>query len=60
MCHKLIATSEADHDRLQESPGWERGDKTTSAPNPAAGDVSFRLVKEQFRCGFGTTTHRRR
>ena len=56
LCHKLIATSEADHDRPQESPGWERGDHTTSAPKPRAGDVSFLLVKEQSRGGYDTTS----
>ncbi|GCE37937.1 hypothetical protein Rhow_000821 [Rhodococcus wratislaviensis] len=45
MRHKLIATSEADHDSFQESPGWERGDKTTSAPKPGSEDMSFLLAK---------------
>ena len=56
LCHKLIATSEADHDRPQESPGWERGDKTASARNHEAGDVSFLLVNEQSRGGCDTTS----
>lgn len=56
LCHKLIATSEADHDRPQESPGWERGDKTISAPKPGSGDVSFMLVEEQSRGGYDTTS----